>query len=1327
MVLGSLFQRQGRNAARQQEGWSRRDNASLRHSELRAGFVPRLEGLETRILPAISFTPGPYTVPAINPEQARGIISTLFPREPQIAVNPTDADNLVLSSQGGLEVSTDGGATYNVQVFFPNSNGGDTSIVFDSQGRLFWSNLAGNYYSGQFGGTPMVVQVDPHTGAFLGAPVVVSTPSSVADFQVTVGDDKPVLGTDGTNLYMVWERYTPGNSDWVLLSRSADQGQTWSPATIVTNPIEDGFVWGSSVAVLSNGTVGVTYHATGGFVGSHALEQTVQFAGYSNDLSTFLYNNTVSLAMPPAFPNEPWTTLLGNSNTWALPDPARPGNIYTVFNNIVTNSQGNYIWEVDFASSSDFGQSWTTDPIYAGDVNSFSVIPTAAIDQFGDVVVTWYTNSADLFDSSGYYLLDVDAMYSTDGGATWSGAFQVNKTNHFDPNAPGPNNTNRIADFYSVAFSAGTAYIAWEGNTFDNMGNVTGQQIFTSEFGINGSLNVTGDSSLGNAITLETNPNNAGEFHVKVNGTAQYATPISFSLTPIINLTSIATLPDAGTIDAINVEDTYASTPLTINLGSGVEIVNISPSGELLSNIQGTVNVVGAGKTYLNIFDENYNPSGLNKYTLTDSTFQRPFASTISYSDVSVLTIHGAKQFNTYDIQNTASSCTTTVDTGADDNAVGVHRTSKQSTLDIVGGGSLLAAEISDKGSAQHILGTVNVENPLGLVDLVVDDSADPFFSLATMGTFVNTDDSEYLDGNRDAWEYIHGLAPAPINYELTDIQNATIKTGFIIGVRPLVQLLGLGGPLHVVGNGMMSVNVGNDGSMQGIQGALAITNSEAGGTTLNLNDFADTTAQTVTLATILPAAGGPTVGSVTGLAPATITYDYAGTSSVTLVTSNASGKTIDVLGTGVPVRLQAPGPCVVNVGMGSLAGIRAPVSILAPQAGGVSVAIDDSADAAPSNSFTIAPTGVLFDGLPVLSGAISSLTIKGGADTTFILDNIGSSIASLTINGGPGNNLLVVEGTPPANLSLTNVTGATATSLTDSVNPSILGQLVTFTATVSPAVAAAGTPTGRVDFFDTSTNTDLGSVALSGGSASLNTSALAVGNHVIVASYSGASLFLPSHAVLTQQVHYTFSGFLAPLNQGLAFAAGRTVPIRFQLTDYNNNFITSLSAVTALQVLYPDNSTHAISGLRYDSTANQFIANWSTNGLAAGSYTISLSLLDGTTHTVTLTITASHTSAGLTPNAVGGTTAAAGGLLGSGIDLYADNSIGDVTAGEVVRIQDAVTAVGARMDYDPAIRGLVESPTNMPADDGTLSFGAAWLDSDKDAIFETFLFSDPL
>ncbi len=85
------------------------------------------------------------------------------------------------------------------------------------------------------------------------------------------------------------------------------------------------------------------------------------------------------------------------------------------------------------------------------------------------------------------------------------------------------------------------------------------------------------------------------------------------------------------------------------------------------------------------------------------------------------------------------------------------------------------------------------------------------------------------------------------------------------------------------------------------------------------------------------------------------------------------------------------------------------------------------------------------------------------------------------------------------------------------SASPSFanVGQAVTFSATVTASAPGSGTPTGTVDFFDTTTNTDLtpGGVALASGTATFSTTSLAAGNHTIKATYSGDTNFLTSSA----------------------------------------------------------------------------------------------------------------------------------------------------------------------------------------------------------------------
>src|SRR5207253_1755016 len=90
------------------------------------------------------------------------------------------------------------------------------------------------------------------------------------------------------------------------------------------------------------------------------------------------------------------------------------------------------------------------------------------------------------------------------------------------------------------------------------------------------------------------------------------------------------------------------------------------------------------------------------------------------------------------------------------------------------------------------------------------------------------------------------------------------------------------------------------------------------------------------------------------------------------------------------------------------------------------------------------------------------------------------------------------------------------ATTLISSLNPSALGQAVTFTATVTSS--ATGTPTGTVTFQDGASA--LGTGTLSGGTATFTTSGLTAGTHSITAIYGGDAKFGGSTSpVLTQTV----------------------------------------------------------------------------------------------------------------------------------------------------------------------------------------------------------------
>ena len=88
-------------------------------------------------------------------------------------------------------------------------------------------------------------------------------------------------------------------------------------------------------------------------------------------------------------------------------------------------------------------------------------------------------------------------------------------------------------------------------------------------------------------------------------------------------------------------------------------------------------------------------------------------------------------------------------------------------------------------------------------------------------------------------------------------------------------------------------------------------------------------------------------------------------------------------------------------------------------------------------------------------------------------------------------------------------------TTLVSSLNPSTVGQSVTFTATVAPQFS--GTPTGEV-IFKKGAET-LGTVSLTRGMATYTTTQLAVGTESIAAVYKGSSSFFTSASSVLRQV----------------------------------------------------------------------------------------------------------------------------------------------------------------------------------------------------------------
>src|SRR4029077_17193174 len=97
-----------------------------------------------------------------------------------------------------------------------------------------------------------------------------------------------------------------------------------------------------------------------------------------------------------------------------------------------------------------------------------------------------------------------------------------------------------------------------------------------------------------------------------------------------------------------------------------------------------------------------------------------------------------------------------------------------------------------------------------------------------------------------------------------------------------------------------------------------------------------------------------------------------------------------------------------------------------------------------------------------------------------------------------------------------------TAAVVTATVNPTVFGQSVTLTATVTANAPGSGTPTGKVAFLNGAVAiAGCGGVTLGAGVATCTTTTLTVGVHWITGVYNGSANHATSTSpVLTQTVN---------------------------------------------------------------------------------------------------------------------------------------------------------------------------------------------------------------
>jgi hypothetical protein len=241
-----------------------------------------------------------------------------------------------------------------------------------------------------------------------------------------------------------------------------------------------------------------------------------------------------------------------------------------------------------------------------------------------------------------------------------------------------------------------------------------------------------------------------------------------------------------------------------------------------------------------------------------------------------------------------------------------------------------------------------------------------------------------------------------------------------------------------------------------------------------------------------LNAAGQAVLPVSLGVGNHQLTAVYGGAAAFTGSTSTAAAVTVNPASTAVALT-SSLNPAVT----GQAVTFTATLSTVAPGAG------------TPTGTVTFKDGTVVLGTFPVGPGGTATFTtsfaVAGGHAITAVYNGDANFVGSSQALTEQVN----AAATPQA----------TTTALVASINPVVVGQAVTFTATVAGVGPVLGTPTGTVTFKD-------GTVVLGtfpvgpGGKATFTTSFAVAGGHAITAVYNGDANFVGSSQVLTEQVN---------------------------------------------------------------------------------------------------------------------------------------------------------------------------------------------------------------
>jgi Bacterial Ig-like domain (group 3) len=285
---------------------------------------------------------------------------------------------------------------------------------------------------------------------------------------------------------------------------------------------------------------------------------------------------------------------------------------------------------------------------------------------------------------------------------------------------------------------------------------------------------------------------------------------------------------------------------------------------------------------------------------------------------------------------------------------------------------------------------------------------------------------------------------------------------------------------------------------------------------------------------------------------------------------------------------------------LGNASGVGVVVSSSSPDlrnnVAGNAITFTATVTGTPANpTGTVTFTDRAYNGLtPIVTTLASNVPLNANGQASI------TTSALVAGNGFNGNHFITASYGGDASHAAASMTmvqkvhaRGTTTMLTSSLSPITFGQPVTFTATVVPSSAGAGTPTGMVTFQDGATV--IGQVPLnSSGSASITRSNIAPGSRNITATYASDTHFAASTGSVAQVVQNGTSTVVTSSANPSIFGQ----PVVFTATVTSAN---SAPGIPTGSVVFKEGAT-VLATVALDSTGH---ASFSTSTLGLGSHTI--------------------------------------------------------------------------------------------------------------------------